>query len=220
MKQLYTNVCVLRWHVLLPLCLLLFTQCNTPKLSMQEGKRIKQLGVCLVYGDDVPIEFQEQFENNLDDYITRYNAQPHAFKLTECQDESSLYISVEGVNYTTSNQRAAGVAVSAVGLLGVPTLMVSAGLPLYAFFYYFPTNQTQTVLALTKDIAHPYMGTMQRVYTSGGMFGSDEKQRLRHARNFDKHLTAIFSELEKSYAKTAKKPAPKAEQQVVTAGLN
>jgi hypothetical protein len=49
---------------------------------------------------------------------------------------------------------------------------------------------------------------MNRVYTSGGMFGSDERQRLRHSKKFEKHLDAIFIELERSYAKTAKK-APK-----------
>ncbi|GAB3829557.1 hypothetical protein GCM10028895_44560 [Pontibacter rugosus] len=149
----------------------------------------------------------------------KYNTQPHPFKLTECQDESSMLIRIENVSYTTANQRATGVAVSAIGLLGVPVAMVSAGLPFYAFFYYFPTNQTQAILALSNDIAHPTMGTMQRAYSSGGMFGTDERQRLRHATKFDKHLTAIFTELESSYAKTARKPAAKVKQNVATADM-
>lgn len=208
MRNFYTRLAVLRWYVLLPLCLVLFSQC-TPQLSLQEGKRIEQLGVCLVFAEDVPQEFQEQFETALDDYILKYNTQPHAFKLTECQDESSMLLRVENVQYTNAGQRAAGAAVSAIGLVGVPVAMVSAGLPYYFFFYYFPTNQTHTTLALSSDIAHPTNGMMNRIYTSGGMFGSDERQRLRHTKKFDKHLTAIFTELERSYGQTSRKPASK-----------
>ncbi|WP_299759938.1 hypothetical protein [uncultured Pontibacter sp.] len=220
MMQIYRKTHVLRWHILLPLCLLLFTQCTTAKLSMQEGKQIDQLGVCLVFGEEVPPEFQEQFESKLDAYIVQYNAQPHPFKLIDCQDESSLLLRIENVQYTTPQQRTAGLAVSAIGILGVPVAMVSAGLPFYAFFYYFPANETQAVLALSQDIAHPTMGTMNRVYTSGGMFGTDERQRLRHSSKFEKHLTAIFVELETSYIKTSKKPAAKIKQQAITADLN
>ncbi|NDK56200.1 hypothetical protein [Pontibacter fetidus] len=207
MKHIYHNLCV-RLHVVAILCLLVFTQCTTPQLSLQEGKRIEQLGVCLVFADSVAPEFKEQFETSLDTYIRKYNTQKHAYKLTECQDEGSVQIKVEDVSYTTSKQRATGIAVSTIGLIGVPTLMVSAGLPFYAFFYYFPTNQTFTTLALSRDLAHPTMGMMNRVYTSGGMFGSDERQRLRHSRKFEKHLDAIFIELERSYARTSRK-APK-----------
>lgn len=216
MKHIYTNLCVLRWHVVAVLCLLVFTQCTTPQLSLQEGKRIEQLGVCLVFADSVAPEFKEQFETSLDAYIQKYNTKPHPYKLTECQDEGSVQIKVEDVSYTTSNQRAAGIAVSTIGLIGVPAAMVTAGLPFYAFFYYFPTNQTFTTLALSRDIAHPTMGTMNRVYSSGGMFGSDERQRLRHSRKFEKHLDAIFIELERSYARTSKR-SPKT---ITTASTN
>lgn len=205
MKHIHKNLCVLRWHVVAVFCLIIFTQCTTPQLSLQEGKRIDQLGVCLVFADSVAPEFKEQFETSLDAYIQKYNTQNHPFKLTECQNEGSVQIKVEDVSYTTSKQRAAGIAVSTLGLIGVPTAMVTAGLPFYAFFYYFPTNQTFTTLALSQDIAHPTMGTMNRVYSSGGMFGSDERQRLRHSKKFEKHLDAIFIELERSYARTVKK---------------
>ncbi|MCX2738887.1 hypothetical protein [Pontibacter anaerobius] len=219
MKQLYKKSGLPRWQVFLPLCLLLFAQCTPARrLSLQDGKRIEQLGVCLVFADDVPTEFQEQFENTLEDYMMRYNTQPHAFKLTECRDESSMLLRVEHVQYTNAGERAAGVAVSAIGLIGVPVAMVSAGLPFYAFFYYFPSNQTQAILALSNDIGHPTLGAVNRVYTSGGMFGSDERQRLRHARKFEKHLTAIFTELEDSYKITARRPMLKTSQGVISTG--
>ncbi|SFH25076.1 hypothetical protein [Pontibacter chinhatensis] len=218
MKQLYRKTRLPRWQVFLPLCLLLFAQCTSTRLSLQDGKRIEELGVCLVFAEDVPPAFQEQFENTLEAYMQRYNRQPHAFKLTECRDESALLLRVEHVQYTNSGQRAAGVVVSSVGLIGVPVAMVSAGLPFYLAFWYFPTNQTQATLALSNDIAHPTLGAVNRVYTSGGMFGSDERQRLRHAKRFEKHLTAIFLELETSYKKTARKPAPRGAQEVISAG--
>ncbi|OKL39422.1 hypothetical protein [Pontibacter flavimaris] len=218
MKQLYRKTGGPRWHVLLPLCLLLFAQCTSTRLSLQDGKKIDALGVCLVFAEDVPPQFQEQFETTLEEYMSRYNSQPHAFKLTECQDENAMLLRIEHVQYTDAGQRAAGAAVSAAGLIGVPVAMVSAGLPFYLAFWYFPTNQTQATLALSNDIGHPSLGAVNRVYTSGGMFGSDERQRLRHAKRFEKHLTAIFSELEESYKKTARKPAPRAAQGVISAG--
>lgn len=178
---------------------------------MQDGKQVEQLGVCLYFAPDVPEDFQANFEEALDSYMARHNAAPHAFKLTQCQDSSSLMIRVDGVSYTNTNQRAAGVALSTVGLLAVPYIMVSSGMPFYAFFYYFPRNQTAATVAYTKDLAHPSIGPLQRVYSTGGMFGNDEKQRLRHKQKFDKHLNYLFTELENSY-RTSSKRRPKAKQ--------
>ncbi|WP_242927464.1 hypothetical protein [Pontibacter vulgaris] len=205
MKHIYSKL--LKPLLLLPLMLILFTQCTTPRLSMQNGKQVQQLGVCLYFAPGVPEDFQADFEDALDAYIVRHNNTPHAFKLTQCQDSSSLRIRVDGVSYTNSNQRAAGIALSAVGLFAVPYIMVSSGMPFYAFFYYFPRNQTAATIALTEDLAQPGLGIMNRSYSTGGMFGNDERQRLRHKQKFDKHLNYLFTELETSYRRTSIKKA-------------
>ncbi|WP_018478904.1 hypothetical protein [Pontibacter roseus] len=206
MKHLYRQTNSIIGRLLLFFTVIvLFTQCTPPRIAMQPGKRVEQLGVCLVFAPQVPLEFQEEFENTLELYMQRYNQERHAFQLTSCQDTSSLSIFIDDVQYTNSSQRTTGFLVSAVGLIGVPVAMVASGLPFYAFFYYFPKNETLATLELSRDLGHQQFGRMARTYTSGGMFGSDEKQRLRHSQKFTEHLNLLFKELEKSYQKTSRR---------------
>lgn len=203
MKHFYKNLRAQELHVLLMLCLILFTQCTSNRLSMREGQQIEELGVCLTFAPNVPAEFQEQFEESLDQYIVKYNSEAHAFKLTECQDNSSLQLRIEDVKYTTSTDRATGIVVSALGLVALPAVLVSSGAQFIAAFYYFPNNFTLATTAFSNDIAHPSLGVMQKVYKTGGMFGNDEKQRIRHAKKFELHLNTLFTEIESTYRKTS-----------------
>lgn len=207
MKHIYMNLRVQQLYAILMLCLVLFTQCTSNRLSMREGQQIEELGVCLTFAPDVPAEFQEQFEESLDQYMVAYNNEPHAFKLTDCQDNTSLQLRIEDVKYTTATDRATGIVVSTLGLVALPAVLVSAGAQFIAAFYYFPNNYTLATTIFSDDIAHPTLGAMQKVYKTGGMFGSDEKQRERHARKFEVHLNTLFSEIESTYKKTSGKRA-------------
>ncbi len=191
---------------LLIACLLTFTQC-AEQLSMKHGSQVNELGVCLYFAPGVPDEFQEQFEASLDTYIANFNATPHAFKLTECKNSSALQIRIEDVKYTTQEQRAAGIVLSTLGLVGLPVTLITAGAPIVAWFYYIPKNTTLATTAFTADIAHPTLGSLPKSYITGGIFGNDAKQRERHAKKFQTHLNMLFTEVEKSYTRTSAKKA-------------
>jgi hypothetical protein len=204
MKRTFTDFLPGLRTSLFLLLLLISTQC-ADKLSMKEGFQVNELGVCLYFAPGVPEDFQEQFQESLNTYITSFNAAPHAFKLSECKNSSSLQIRVEGVRYTTQDDRATGIALSTLGLVGLPATLIAAGVPMIAWFYYIPQNITLATTAFTADIAHPQLGTLSKTYNTGGIFGNDAKQRVRHAKNFNNHLNLLFTEVERSYKKTSTK---------------
>ena len=191
--------------LLLPFVLMLFTQCTSSQVVSDSVKPIEQLGLCLEFAPHIPIELQEQFETSLDQYIINYNNEPHAFKLTDCQSTSSLYVRIEDVTYTTQNERASGFLVSALGIVGLPVLLASSGSPIILGFYYFPRNATIASSALSSDIAHFGISTQPKRYETFGLFGSDLKQRQKHAKNFDMHFNMLLKEVEKNYVRSMRK---------------
>lgn len=178
----------------------LLTSCMTP-LPMNRQAQIEELGVCLNFDNAIPPERYASLEAELDQYIQTYNRQGHAFRLTRCPDsnQSTISINVADIRLVSPSKQVAGVVVSAVGLIGVPALLVSAGAPFYAFFYYFPKNQTFANLEFSSDLADPNVRHIPRVYASSGFLGNEKAQINRHTRKFEAHLNLLFSEIERNY---------------------
>jgi hypothetical protein len=93
--------------------------------------------VCLNFNNAIPPERYAFLEAELDQYIQTYNRQRHAFRLTRCPDtkQTTININVADIRLVSPGKQVAGVLVSAVGMVGAPALLVSAGAPFYFFFY-------------------------------------------------------------------------------------
>lgn len=192
---------------LLALTLLCAVSSCTPKISLVKAQaQVSTLGVCLDFNPGIPQQRYAALQTELDEFIQVYNQEPHAFKLTGCNNPevSTVTVQVADMKLVSPGKQVAGVLASAIGIIGVPFTLVSLGSPYYFFFYYFPTNQTFATLKLTPDIANEQAPPADRVYTSSGFFGNEQQQIARHTRKFDKHLRTLFTEIESDYKRAQK----------------
>ena len=179
----------------------------TPKISLvREEAQLSTLGVCLDFNPNIPPERYSSLQTELNEFIQLYNQEPHAFKLSGCDNPgvSTVTVQVGDMKLVSPGKQVAGVVVSAVGIIGVPFALISLGSPYYFFFYYFPTNQTMATLKLSPDIANEQAPPANRIYTSSGFFGNEQQQIARHTRKFDKHLRTLFNEIERDYKRSQK----------------
>lgn len=173
--------------------------CAGPSVVIKKNIVIQKLGIYLEAGYQSFPLIQRSFDLQVNEFITKYNATPgHKFQLfrANASDSSTLIIKLVASQLVSPGQQTAGVLVSLVGL-SLPFVMVSAGAPLYIFFYYFPDVKSMTELSLSKDIAQEGYVPKPFVLSSPGFLKSPEKQVAKHVIYFDKFLSNLIAQIEK-----------------------
>ncbi len=104
----------------------------------------------------------------------------------------------------SKNEQVVGVVASAVGL-SLPFIMISAGSPIYVFFYYFPKDVSVADVSLSDDINAIPEGFVKRNFFNSGFLRSYEKQVSKHGDKFGYFLSVLTKELENSYLKQGRR---------------
>lgn len=185
--------------------LLLSYACTTAKLVPHAGTTIEQLGICVDYDPTVPLEAQILFDQQLNDFIARYNSQSRTFQLQPCADPevASLRLYISDTRLVNSGEQTAGIALSTLGL-ALPFLIGAPAVPFYAGFYYFPKNISRVEVSLSDDISAQQDRWIKRIFFNSGFLMTMEKQLHKHSRHYGYFLNHLFTDLERSYMKTLK----------------
>jgi hypothetical protein len=179
----------------------LLLSCVTPQQGLRSDVPIQTLNICMEGTSLIPETVLAGFNRELDAFIVQHNRTPHKFKLNRVVEpgENTVFIKLHQMQFVTPQQQAGAVALNLVGF-SLPFIMVSAGSPIYLFFYYFPTVKTITETTLSQDISKSIANPAVRRYDSPGFLMNPERQQARHIELFDRrYLTKLVRELEKSY---------------------
>ncbi|KAJ1499225.1 hypothetical protein HMI54_011983 [Coelomomyces lativittatus] len=177
--------------------------CTTPAVIVKKGVTIQRLGIHFESSPQATPLIAEQFENELDAFIKRYNAKSNPkFELYRASplDSSSLQIKLFVTQLVSPSQQTTGVVVSMLGL-SLPVVMAASGAPIFLGFYYFPTVKSLTSLMLSPDIEGPKKSKNEFVLYSPGFLTSPEKQIEKHVVYFDRLLVTLVSQIERQTPK-------------------
>lgn len=187
------------WNVFICICLLLLAGCAPQRLQLSHSQ-FETLNIRLELNPNIDPGVQAVFQEKVDYFIEDYNSRYPVFYLTnnDFQNETTLTIHIAQNKLVSQNEQVIGVVASAVGL-SLPFIMVSAGSPIYVFFYYFPKDVSQADVLLSDDINGIPEGFVQRNFLNSGFLRSYEKQVSKHGDKFNDFLSILVKELEKSY---------------------
>lgn len=190
------------------LVVFLCSACATPSVLVKKNITIHKLGICFDTGQHASPLITNQFNNKLDDFISKYNSDPlHPFELFRASpaDASTLRIRLMATRMVSEGDQVAGALVSLVGL-SVPFIMIGANAPIIIFFYYFPQVRSLTELSLSEDISGIQTPKREFLLASPGFLKSPEKQLEKHARSFDNMLSMLIHQIEKQVHVAARRP--------------
>lgn len=185
-------------------CLLLLAGCAPQPLQLSHSQ-FETLNIRLELNPTIDPGVQAIFQEKVDLFIEDYNSRYPVFHLTnnDFQNEATLTIHIAENKLVSQNEQVLGVVASAVGL-SLPFIMISAGSPIYVFFYYFPKDVSLTDVSLSDDINALPEGFVQRNFFNSGFLRSYEKQVSKHGDKFSDFLAVLVKELEKSYVEHGK----------------
>jgi hypothetical protein len=184
--------------------LVVCASCTTPAVIVKKNVNIQRLGIYFDTSDQTFDLIGDRVESDLDLYIKNYNATPgHKFVLyrASAADSSSIRVKILTTQLVSPGQQAAGVFVTMAGL-SLPFVMVSAGAPIYVFFYYFPRVKSVAELSLSPDIQGQANSRKEVILSSPGFLLPPDKQVQRHVIFLNQFLSRMVSQIEKQTARS------------------
>lgn len=173
--------------------------CASPSVVLKQGAKIERLGIYFDFGEQAPPLIAHQFDDKLDDFIARHNADPRRkFEVfrASANDSTTLRIKLVATRMVSPGDQTAGALVSVLGL-ALPIVLISAEAPIIIFFYYFPRVKSMTELSLSEDINQSNPPVRGYLLVSPGFLMPPEKQVTRHAISFDALLTSLLTQIER-----------------------
>jgi hypothetical protein len=187
--------------------ILLFASCATTKFNLRPDTHIESLSICISYSDRVPEDVMSSFDQALSDFIFRYNNEPHAFRLSFCDDanRSALLIDVKETILVSKERQVSSTFITLAGM-SLPFIMMAAHTPVFLFFYSIPNDVSVINLQLSGDLTTAFYSFNGNITNSGYLL-SQEKQIRNHGIAFNNYLNGFLRQLEKQYIEI-QKPYP------------
>ncbi|HYC85977.1 MAG TPA: hypothetical protein VEB86_12185 [Chryseosolibacter sp.] len=182
---------------------------TTPTVLLNKEADIQTLNIYFDTSEAQLPEAVDRLDLSLDNFITRFNAEPHSFQLVRAESPdgpSTLKVRVSATKLVTGGQQVAGVLVSIVGLAVVPTLMVNSGSDFYIFFYYFPHARSAAQLSLSPDLGLPGAPPARGMVASPAFLKSPGRQIEKHGKTFEKFMTTVVTKIERDLKKNKRGP--------------
>lgn len=203
------NTKLKNWLLAFVVSLFFYFSSQAQKFGFSRGGKINNLSVRLEFNDSIPENVQAQLNGHLDAFIKKYNSKGHAFRLSEYngKDSSNITIYIHSMKFVTPGQQVLGVALTSIGLIGIPVFLVSVEAPIIFFFWVIPHNASSSLVSLSPDISQGPSKAYRYAFRSGGYFGNKEKQTQKHLLKFEKQLKTFFMIVERSY-KTSSRLKP------------
>lgn len=183
--------------------ILLLGSCATP-IPLKVNSEISEIGIALEFNDEfVPEPLRAGIENQFNDFIISHNASASKLRVYDVSstDSADLVFRVAGYKPVTSGQNAAGLIVSAIGLIAVPSLLVSAESEYIFFFWYFPRTRSLTELHLRRNLNPDNPPWIPGGLITGGFLAPPDRQMVKHAIAYRRYFSNVVRNIEKQLAK-------------------
>lgn len=187
------------------LILLAFTSCKVLKLADDKNAtNVKDIGIEANYGGKANNQYSKEIDASIENVITKFNSEHHAFKLHKKEKDDVAYYTLDfsKIKIVGPGGAAAGYFISALGLIATPIYAYTASEhSLFLAFYYFPANRV-----LYKGTLSPWLNkspslSHQFVAESGALFRNKVQRVAATKRNFEKQLYKTMLYLEKQVNK-------------------
>jgi hypothetical protein len=190
--------------IYISLCILLFASCASSKYKLSDEIALERLSICVNYLGYTDALMQKEIDERLEKIISQYNTQNHLFKLDLCQNrtKSALIININETSMVEKSNQIAGVLISLAGIATTTTLLAN-GSPIIFWFGYFPRNNSNVDIALTKDLlVNPK--SYNKNFSNSGFLISKEAQIFNHGLAFKHFLIKELKKIEKQVKKKNK----------------
>jgi hypothetical protein len=159
--------------------------------------KLETLGIYIESDPGFLPQLQDGFENELNDFIEKYNASGSKSFLLKKSDNpatSSIRIRLMVTQLVTPSQQTTGIVVSVIGLV-LPFVMIAAEAEFALAFWYFPHAKSLAEISLSDDINEPGQKPFQQVYSSPGFLKDSDQQIEKHISSFDKFLRLLVRQV-------------------------
>lgn len=188
--------------VTLAVLVLLTASCTTTQILVNPAAKVDTLHIYLKGLEQVPSFAARTYERSFDDFIIGHNSRIHKFKAIRVSSPhmADLTVTVLGLRLVKPEEQTAGFVVSMLGL-SLPFIMVASGAEFYIAFWYFPKVSSLVEFELSKELTGNSPNPQRRLVRSGGFLRSPEKQVLGQSQAFNRILTQVVGEMERSLKK-------------------
>lgn len=165
------------------------TLTNTPRIGIEWN-----------YGDQVNEALAPRVDSVINLAIDTWNQQKHGFtvhqKEPKGKDKDYISIDINRVHKVRTGGKIAGYSISAIGLIGVPALLIATETPYIIAFFYWPGHSVEAKAELNGSLGADKRPRGPLGAGTGALFSKDSKQLNKMLTQFKERILKMLSIIE------------------------